>query len=90
MEVIPPKDVELDTFLVKTTLSRQIFPEELTKSLLGIPMDPILNFGKSRQIESAVRNVYSPPPWCKVFELWLFVLRHVARPQNPLYLSPYQ
>ena len=38
--VIPPKDVEGD---VKTTSSQQIFPQGLTKILLGILMNPILN-----------------------------------------------
>ena len=42
-EVIPPKDVG-DSFYVKITPLQQIFPKGLTKILLGIPMDPILNF----------------------------------------------
>ena len=44
LEVILPKDEEDDTFQVKTTPSRQIFPKELSKILLGIPMNPILKF----------------------------------------------
>ena len=41
-EAIPPKDVE-DTFQVKTTLSRQVSPEGVSKISLGIALDPILN-----------------------------------------------
>ena len=44
LEVIPPNDAEGDTFQVKTTLSRLIFPQGLAKILLGIPMDLVLNF----------------------------------------------
>ena len=76
LEVPPPKDVEGDTLLVKTTLSRQIFPQGLAKILLGTAMDPILNFQKIHTFASLM---------CTVFELWLFVLRHVATPQNRLY-----
>ena len=35
-EEIPLKDIEGDTFQVKTTPLRQIFPERLAKILLGI------------------------------------------------------
>ena len=55
LEVIPPKDVEEDTFQVKTSPSRRIFPKWLAKILLGIPMDPILNFYKE-QTERACRK----------------------------------
>ena len=44
LEVIPPKDVEGDTLLVKTAPWQQVFPEGLAKILLGIPVDPVLNF----------------------------------------------
>ena len=43
LQEISPKDAG-DTTLMQTTLSRQIFPEGLTKILLGVPMDPILIF----------------------------------------------
>ena len=65
LEVIPPKDVEADTFEMKTTPPRQFLPKGLTKILLGIPMVPILNF--------LGREYTFTPIWCIVSELWLFV-----------------
>ena len=41
---------------MKATPSRQSFPEELAKILLGIPLDPILNFLERADI-IAFRNV---------------------------------
>ena len=43
-EVISPKDVDEDTFQEKTAPLRQISPKALSKIVLVIPMDPILNF----------------------------------------------
>ena len=45
-------------------------------------MDPILK--ADRELSE---NIYFNPILCIVFVLWLFVLRHVATPQNRLYLS---
>ena len=42
-EVIPPKDVEGDPFLMKTTPPQQISPIGIAKILQGIPMDPTVN-----------------------------------------------
>ena len=42
---------EITFFKVKTTLSREIFPKGLAKILLGIPMDPILNFSEGADRE---------------------------------------
>ena len=42
---------------MKTAPSRQIFPKELAKILLGIPMDPILSFLERGDRELLV-NVY--------------------------------
>ena len=52
--------------------------------LLGILMDPILNLLERADRELS-ENVCFCPLWCIVFELWVFVLRHVATPQNHLY-----
>ena len=68
---------------MKTTPSQQIFPKVLSKILLGIPVDPILNFLERADRELS-KNVYFYPLWFIVFELWLFALRHVATPQNRL------
>ena len=87
LEVIPQKNVERDTFQVKTTPSRQIFPEGINKIWLGIPMDPILNV-MDRADRELSENIHFNPFWCIVFELWIFVLRHVTTPQNHLYPPP--
>ena len=60
LQVIPPKDAEEDTFQVKTTPSRKTFPEVLIRSLLGIPMDPILNTSERADKELS-ENVYFNP-----------------------------
>ena len=46
---------------MKTTPSRQIFPEGLAKILLGITMDPNLHFLKRADRELS-ENVYFYPP----------------------------
>ena len=57
LEVISPKDVEGDTFLLRTILSRQIFHKRVAKILLGTPVDPILNFSKRADGELS-ENIY--------------------------------
>ena len=84
LEVIPPTDLEGDTFLVKTTSLRQIFHKGLAKILLGITMDLILIFWKEQT--KSFKKIYTfALLWCTVFELWLFVLRYIATPQNHFY-----
>ena len=58
-EVSPPKNV-VDTFQVKTTPEQQIFPEGLTKILLGVPMNPIFNFFERADIELS-ESIYFYP-----------------------------
>ena len=68
LEVIPPKDVEGDTFQVKTTPLRQIFLKGLAKTLLGLPVNLILNFLERADRELS-ENVYFYPLCYIVFEI---------------------
>ena len=65
---------------MKTTQSLQIFPKERAKIVRGILIDPILNFLERADRELS-ENVYFYPFCSIVFELWLFVLRHVETHQ---------
>ena len=62
LEVIPPTDIEGDTFLVKTTSLRQIFHKGLAKILLGITMDLILIFWKEQTKSFQKMYTFAPPP----------------------------
>ena len=53
------------------------FTQKLAQILLGIPMDPILNFQEKANRELP-ENIYFYRLLVYSFELWLFVLRRVA------------
>ena len=72
-EVIHLKDVDGDTFQVKTTLSQQISPGGLAKILFGSHFK-FLEKSKQR----AFRKHIFIPLLGIVFVRWLFVLRRVA------------
>ena len=62
-----------------------ISPKRLTKILLSIPMDPVLNFLERADREQSFQKHILLPPLVYSFELWLFVLGHVPTSQNCLY-----
>ena len=62
------------------------FPSGLAKILLGVPMDPILNF-LERADKELSENVYfcppPPPPRCTVIELSYDMSPHLKSPVPP-------
>ena len=82
LEVIPPNDVDGDTFYVTTNRNKYFLNGSL-KFYRGILMDPFLTFWKEQT--KNFQKIYTfTSLWCIVFQLWLFVLRPVATPQKCL------